>query len=358
MTIKRLRRHWPAVGDIMRGMQPIPTGKLPPELLRELLAKYASCDPRVVIGPGIGQDAAIIDMTDRYLVAKTDPVTFATDEIGWYAVHVNANDVACCGATPRWFLVTLLLPETSTTAEMAESIFAQIADACRELGVSLCGGHTEVTIGLDRPIVVGQMLGEVARDCHLTASGARIGDVLILTKGIAIEGTAIIAREMREALCEVFDGDLVSRCERLLHSPGISVVRDARRALEVGGIHALHDPTEGGVATGLWELAEAAKVGLVIDEQRLPVLPECDALCKHYGLNPLGLIASGSLLISAATQRAPAIIECLRTEGIAATEIGEVVPPEHGCVLRSDNGLDKPLPVFSRDEIARLFGPS
>ena len=158
--------------EIDDDMDPIPIGKLPVHLLRSLIGRHTSSDPRVVVGPGVGEDAAVIDMGDRLLVAKTDPVTFATDEIGWYAVHVNANDIACCGATPQWFLATLWLPEHSTTAELIESIFAQVSDACRALGVSLCGGHTEITYGLDRPIVVGQMLGEADRDEHITTAGA------------------------------------------------------------------------------------------------------------------------------------------------------------------------------------------
>lgn len=336
-------------------MTDIPVGKLPASLLEALLHRYAPNDPRVVEGPGVGKDAAIIDMGDRYLVAKTDPITFADDEIGRYAVHVNANDIACCGATPRWFLATLLLPEHGTTPGMAETIFDQIADACQHLGASLCGGHTEITHGLERPIVVGQMLGEVAPDSYVMASGAKIGDVLILTKGIAVEGTAIIAKEKRDELRSVIsEGDL-DRCARLLHDPGISVVDDARLALEVGGVHALHDPTEGGVATGLWELAQAANVGIVIDELRVPVIDQCQVVCRHLGLDPLGLIASGSLLISAAREKVQAITERLRAAGIDAAEIGDVVSAEQGCSLRSEDGAVRPLPIFSRDEIARLF---
>ena len=333
----------------------LPIGKLPADLLRDLLKKYATTDSRVVVGPGIGQDAAIIDMGDRYLVAKTDPVTFAKKDIGWYAVHVNANDVACCGATPRWYLATLLLPYKSTTAELASSIFGQISDACRELGVSLCGGHTEITYELDRPIVVGQMLGEVARDRFITSSNARIGDSLILTKGIAIEGTAILATEKREALRGVISEAGLDRCANLLHSPGISVVQDARLALQMGGVHAMHDPTEGGIATGLWELAEAAGVGVVVDREKLPILPECDAICRHLGLDPLGLIASGALLIAADRNHNGMIIERLESEGIGATEIGEILSPERGCTLRLTGGVVRPLPVFKRDEIAQVF---
>ena len=339
----------------MTGENVIPVGKLPAHLLQDLFDRYVSRDPRVVVGPGVGEDAAIIEMGDRYLVAKTDPITFATDEIGWYAVHVNANDVACCGAVPRWFLATLLLPEERTTPELAETIFQQIAEACGQLGVSLCGGHTEISYDLARPIVIGQMLGEVAPDAYLTSSGARVGDALILTKGIAVEGTAIIAREKGDELEGVLSEAALGRCARFLHEPGISVVREAQLAIEEGGVDALHDPTEGGVATGLWELAQAAKVGLVVEAARLPLLPECQTLCRHFQLDPLGLIGSGSLLISASEERAPAIVARLESEQIAAAVIGRVVPAEEGCRLRLPDESLRPLPTFPRDEITRLF---
>jgi hydrogenase maturation factor len=330
-------------------------GKLPAKQLKALLARHARADARVLVGPGVGEDAAVIDMGDRCLVAKTDPVTFASDEIGWYAVHVNANDVACCGARPRWFLATLLLPEFETTATLVEAIFEQIAAACDELDVTLCGGHTEITHGLDRPIVIGQMLGEVGHDAIIRGAGARAGDAIILTKGIAVEGTALIAREMPDALAGVMDAQALERCAGFLKSPGISVVRDARLALEAGRVHALHDPTEGGIATGLWELAEAAGLGLRVDESRLPVLPECALMCRHLGLDPLGLIGSGSLLIAAPGEDAPGIVEKLGEASIAATVIGELTGAHEGRRLRSPDGSLVPLPEFPRDELTRLF---
>ncbi len=336
-------------------MTSLPVGKLPTQLLEKMLASYAMDDPRVVVGPRIGEDAAVIDFGDRYLVAKTDPITFATDEIGWYAVNVNANDIACCGATPRWFLATLLLPETGTTAELVESIFAQLAEACRQLGVTLCGGHTEITYGLDRPIIVGQMLGETTPDRLVTSGGAQPGDVLILTKGIAVEGTSLIAREKRSDLTDILSAAEIDRCANFLYQPGIGIVRDAQLALESGGVHALHDPTEGGTATGLWELAQAAEVGVFINEADLPILPECDLLCQHFSIDALGLIASGSLLISAEANKAEAIIERLKSGGIAAAVIGSVVPQQEGCSMRSIDGTLRSLPVFKRDEITRLF---
>ncbi len=338
-------------------MHPLLPGKLPVDLLRRLLASAPTADPRVIVGPRVGVDAAVIEMGDRYLVAKTDPVTFATDDIGWYAVHVNANDVACCGATPRWFLATVLLPEHGATAELAESIFSQLADACRELNVSLCGGHTEITHGLDRPIVVGQMLGEVSPERFVTAAGARVGDVLLVTKAIALEGTSLIAREAPELLAGVFSPEELEHCRSLLRSPGISVVREARLALEAGGVHALHDPTEGGLATGLRELAEASQVGLVVERAAIPVLDECGRICQQLSLDPLGLIASGSLLLAAAPERAEAIEQRLASENLAVARIGQVVPAEQGCTLRRADGRLEPLPVFERDELARLFSP-
>ena len=137
-------------------------GKFPVHLLKRLLAKVDIGDERVLLGPRIGEDAAVLDFGDRVLVAKSDPVTFASHLIGWYAVQVNANDVACAGAVPRWFLATLLVPEHTSEAE-AESIFDQVLEGCTSLGVSLVGGHSEVTAGITRPIVVGCMLGEAEK---------------------------------------------------------------------------------------------------------------------------------------------------------------------------------------------------
>src|SRR5919109_441546 len=176
-------------------MSVLKPGKLPPELLHRLLTSYTRADPRVIVGPAVGEDAAIIDMGDRYLIAKSDPITFATDAIGYYAVVVNANDIATRGGQPKWFLATLLLPERDCTEALVESIFAQVAQACESFGIALIGGHTEVTYGLDRPILSGHMLGEVAPTALVTTGGAQVGDVLLLTKGICLEGASIIARE-------------------------------------------------------------------------------------------------------------------------------------------------------------------
>src|SRR5262249_4883000 len=191
-----------------------------------------------------------------------DPITFASDEIGWYALQVNANDLAVRGARPLWFLATLLLPEGATSDARVENLFADLGDACAELDVALVGGHTEVTAGLTRPIIAGCMLGEVDKERLVITSGAREGDVLLLTKGVPLEGAAILAREHgAEAERRGVPADVVARARDLLHRPGISVLPEARHACRAARVHAMHDPTEGGVATACWELAQAANVG-------------------------------------------------------------------------------------------------
>ncbi len=330
-------------------------GKLPLDLLGELLAQVRTSDPRVVLGPTPGEDAALIDFGDRYLVAKTDPVTFVTDQIGRYLVQVNANDVAVMGATPRWLMATLLLPE-GTSAETARGIFSQLTDACAELGISLAGGHTEITYDLGRPLAVGAMLGEVAKDRVVLTSGALPGDAIIVTKGIAIEGTAILARDASAELASAgVPGELVERAQKLLYSPGISVVRDALTAVDSVRVHSMHDPTEGGLAGGLLEIATAADVGVAIDRDRVPVLPECQALCDALGLDPLGLIASGALLATVARGDAAALIGALAEQDIESWDIGVVTEADQGLTMKT-GGIVSELPRFERDELPRYLG--
>ena len=329
-------------------------GKLPLELLSELLDRVGSDDPRVVLGPRPGEDAALIDMGDRYLVAKSDPITFATELIGWYLVQVNSNDLAVMGATPRWLLATVLLPE-GTRPDAVRAVFEQLREACSTLGVSLVGGHTEVTYGLPRPLAVGALLGEVDKEDVVLTAGARPGDAAVLTKGVAIEGTAILAREARDELVEAgLDAGMVDRASRLLFDPGISVVGDAAVARAAADVHSMHDPTEGGLATALREMCEAAGVGVLVDGDAIPVLPESRTVCRALGLDPLGLIASGALLATVSPEEAPALVAALERESIAAGVIGRVTVPEEGLRLRTGNGI-RELPAFDRDELARFF---
>src|SRR6516164_9195618 len=329
----------------------LPVGKLPPEHLRSLLRHLPKHDPRLLIGPQIGEDAAVIDAGDRYLVVATDPITFATDHIRRSAVHVNANDVAVLGAPPLWFFVVMLLPENHTTPELAETIIADVKTTCEELGVTLGGGHTEITQGLDRPILVGQMLGEVAPTRLVRKTRIAVGDLILLTRGVAIEGTAILAREKSERLRGRVDTDLLARAVRFLIEPGISVVNAALAAANVGEVlHAMHDPTEGGLAMGLFELVAPAGLGLRVIREHIPVFSETDAICRALSLDPLRLLASGALLIATAPDGVDSVLRAVKATGVPAVVIGEVRPLSEGITIVT-NGKFEPLAPAVRDEI-------
>jgi hydrogenase maturation factor len=331
----------------------LPVGKLRGDFLAGLFQKHVTLDERVVLGPRVGEDAAVLDLGDRYLVATTDPITFVTEDLGWYALVVNANDLAVRGAAPRWFLATCLLPEGQTTEASVEELFGQLGAACRELGVSLVGGHTEVTHGLDRPLVIGTMLGEVAKDRLVTTGGARPGDALLLTKGVPLEGTSIIARlRATELRARGYEDAWLERARGYLAR--LSVVPEALLAADLAPVHAMHDPTEGGLATALWELADAAGVGLAIEAARIPILPEGRRLCAEFGLDPLGTIASGALLIALAPADAGVVLHAFAREQIDCAFIGRVVPREAGVTLATGRQV-RPLPQFPQDEITRLF---
>ena len=330
-------------------------GKLPNDMLAELLARVQRRDPRVIVGPGIGRDAAVIDQGGpRLLVAKSDPITFATDLIGWYAVHINANDVACMGARPAWFLATVLLPQ-GADPELARSIFDQLLEACRGLGIELVGGHTEITYRLERPIVVGALLGEVERERLVNPEAARPGDALLLTKGIAIEGTAVLAREAGTALERLgVPPSALEEAKGYIFDPGISVVREAMAACDAVRVHAMHDPTEGGLATALYELAEASGLGLTVQEDAIEVLPLTGAICEAEGLDPLGLLASGSLLLVVAEEDCRRALAAIEASGVTVRRIGRLVSTEEGVIMEG-HGQRKTVPRFARDEVARFL---
>lgn len=333
----------------------LPIGKLRPEKLAEILGKYVKLDEDVVIGPRVGEDAAAVSVGGEIVVVTTDPITFVSEDLGWYVVNVNANDIAVMGARPRWFLLCLLIDEGSTE-ESIEEIFSQVEEACEELSVSLIGGHTEITYGLDRPIAVGQMIGVVKGGRVVSSSGAVPGDIVILTKGIPIEATSIIAREKWDILLEMGYGrEMLERAKGFLRRPGISVVRDALIACEAGEVHAMHDPTEGGLSTGIWELVTASGTGAVVYEERIKIFPESIALCKEFGIDPLGAISSGALLIAAGAKDADRIMVALRREGIDCEAIGEIVEDTGMVRLVRGTGDVEELRKFERDEIAKLF---
>ena len=335
-------------------MNYFPIGKLDYRLLEKLLNLNPIKDPRIIVGPRIGEDAAVIDFGKKYLVAKTDPITFTTHRIGWYAVNVNANDIAAMGATPKWFLATLLLPEGKTNAKLATQIFRDIITSTQALNITLCGGHTEISYKIDRPIVVGHMLGEVEKDKLVVNAHAKPGDDLLLTKGIAIEGTAIIAREKAVIIKKKFGERFLKRAQAFIDKPGLSVVADALLANKAAQIHAMHDPTEGGLATGIMELAMASGTGVVIDAEKIPCYEETEQICKFFNIQPVGLIASGALLIALDPKDTKKVIAILAKNGIVCNPIGKLTKKSEGLKLFTKGKLVK-MPTFKVDEIAKVL---
>ncbi len=340
------------LAEVVRLGLPLPAGKLPNDLLARYLAGLAAAD-EVIVAPGVGEDVAALDIRgDEVLAVHGDPITLATGDVGRWAVLVNANDIAAAGATPRWLLTTVLLP-LGTTGSQALALLGDIGDAAAAEGVALIGGHTEVTDAVTRAVVSSTMLGTVRRADLRDKRGARTGDEVILTKGVAVEGTALLARELRPRLAALgMREEELRACARLLEQ--VSVVPEARIATGFAGVRALHDVTEGGLATALRELAAATGRGVVVRREWIPVLPETRRLCDLLGADPLGLIGSGSLLVCCRPEESAALLAALRAAGIAAVVIGSLGEPGARVTAR-ERGRPAPWPAFAADEAARLL---
>ncbi len=322
-------------------------GKLPRDVLEELLSVLGDfSDPSLVLGPGEGLDAAVVRLGDKTLVMASDPVTGAGEGAGFYAVHVNANDVAVLGAKPRWMLVTILLPEGSDR-DLPVKIEKDIKRAAEELCVTVVGGHTEVTPGIRNPIVSGAMIGTV-RGRLVLPNGAREGDAIVMTKWAGLEGTSIIARERRKELQEVLGKELVERAASF--SDMISVVKEALLAAELGA-RAMHDPTEGGLANGLHEMADSSGLGFRVFADRIPVREETLKICDLYGLDPLSLLGSGSLLAAVPKSLLRGVLDGLKRIGVKATAIGEFTGEERVIVTREG---EREMPRPESDEIWKI----
>ena len=333
----------------------IPPGKLPACQLREFLHGVQKLDSSVLVGPAIGEDAAVIDVgASDLVVVASDPITFADADLGTHVLAVNGNDLAVMGAEPRWLLTTVLMPE-GTVVDEVRTLMSGIDAACAAEKVTLVGGHTEVTRSVRSPIVIGTLLGTVAPDKLVQTSGAEPSDVLILAGEIAIEGTAILARDYDSALrAQGVNSDDILEAAKWLTVPGISVRTLARALRESIDVHSMHDPTEGGIVATLHELAEAADVGLIVDRDAVPVLPACRRICDVLGLDPYALLASGALLAAVPASSVDESVAVLHAAGASASVIGQVAPVDEGRTW-TINGRSRLLPEVSRDELARYL---
>ena len=305
------------------------------------------------LGPAAGEDAAVAAAgSEPRLVLAADPITFPSADPGWHAVIVNANDVAATGGESRWFLAQVLVPP-GTTEDRLTAIAEGIRRGCEEVGATAAGGHTEITSAVGREVVAGTMVGVATAEWIKPSGGAREGDMLVVTKGIAIEATAIVAAEREEEVRRVFGDDFQRRAAGFLTDPGISVVEEARIAAGLVEVHAMHDVTEGGVATAVREMADAADLGAVLAEAEIPRFYESKRLMTHFGLDILGAIGSGALLIACAEPETGELLDRLKEAGTPGYVIGRFLRRSSGMQLLRGS-VRRDLPVFDADELTRL----
>jgi hydrogenase maturation factor len=323
------------------------TGKLPTELLADLLGELPPLPPEVRLGARIGEDACGIDVTEGTLVVAADPITLTAEDAARLAVLVNGNDVAVSGARPRWFLAVVLVPP-GTPESTLRALFAALHTTASEMGVAVVGGHTEVTPAVGQPVVVGQMLGLTERGAIVTTGGFAAGDAIVQVRRAPIEGAAVLAGAAADGLVSL-DDDVLAAARVALDDPGISLVEPALLAVELGA-KALHDPTEGGLLGGLWEMAAAAGVRIRVDRGAVLWFEPGVRVCEAVGCDPWSTLASGTLLAAFPRDRADEAVAALGARGHEVAVIGTA---EEGAGV---NGVDgAPLAWPERDEVARLL---
>jgi hydrogenase expression/formation protein HypE len=328
--------------------RPFAVGKVPPEtLIRTVYSHIGKRNPRLLLGPGIGRDVAAVK-NNPILILTTDPITGTSSRIGEHSVYVNANDVATAGAKPVWYLCTILLPPGSNERTLSD-IMKGIDRASRKLGITVARGHTEATKGLDRPIIAGFMIGE-KKGKLLRAENARAGDIILLTKTAGIEGTAIIASDHSQRLKQV-PTQTLRKARRF--SQQINVVPEALILSKIPGVRVLHDPTEGGVMNGCWELGEASHLGVELWADKIPVAQVTKIICSKLRLEPLKLMSSGCLLAVIDPRSAARTVSALRKIRVSVTAIGRMRPKTEGRKYTL-NGRTATLVAVPRDELYKL----
>jgi len=308
-------------------------------------------DPDVLVGPSYGEDAAIIKVGERIMVVHSNPITGAIKSIGWLAVHIACNDIAVRGARPRWILPIIYLPFKAAEKDI-DKITEQIDLAAKELGVMIVGGHTEYTYGLERVMIAMTAIGICQDNKYVITGGARPGDLVLMTKAAAIEGTSILASDFEKILKERGVPDkVIERCKEFIKE--ISVVKEALLLSKVG-VNSMHDPTEGGIIAGLAEIAYASKVLIKVWEEKIPIRRETRIVCEALEIDPLRLISSGVLIATIPFEIAEEGISLLKEHGIECNIIGEVKEGEGLLVVRRSGLVEKYGP-YVEDELLKIW---
>lgn len=319
----------------MNERTPVPVGKLPPQILQKSILSFSGFNrPEVLVGPGVGEDACIIDLPgDRYTVVASDPIVGASEGAGTLLVHVNVNDIACKGGDPGYFMVTLIIP-VSMGLHFAEKIMSEIDAVCRDLKIAVIGGHTEFTDRYDKPVIVGTAVGTTP--FLYKAESIVPGDVLIMTKHAGLEGMSILANDRPDLISPVVSDEelkeILSWVSDLSVYPESIVVRD--------NVKFMHDPTEGGLKGGLAEIARLSNLDINLDHDSVTVHPLTKRVQKHLGFDVFHLISSGVMVMVVDKEKSSLVLDKLRKSGIQASAIGRMVPRDEGnCELTSEEEL-------------------
>ncbi len=307
-------------------------GKVPETILkRSVFKQIKHRREEVLVRPGVGRDCSVLAVgPDEVIVLSTDPITGAVNDIGTLAVHITTNDIASSGAEPIGIMLSIILPE-GTKEEYLRSMMQEIEQACEDLGIEVLGGHTEVAVAVNQPIVTVTGVGKMNKEDITTAEGLKPSQELVMTKWAGLEGTAILAKEKEQELLTRYTKDYLEGANQFL--AGISIIKEARIGRRVG-VSAMHDVTEGGVFGALWELGSASGVGMEVDLKKIPVRQETIEICEFFDLNPYMLISSGCLLM--ATDYGNELVEELRKEGIPAAVIGRVTEGNDRVIINGE----------------------
>ena len=292
-------------------------GKLQPDILKKSVLDYSGASrDDLIIGGGIGEDAALIKVPEGILTAASDPVVGASKNSGALLVHINANDVACKGADPSWLIVTLIIPE-KFGVKMVEDIMSEIHETCLKMNIAIAGGHTEFTDRYNQPVISGTMLGITRREMSL--SKIHEGDLILVTGHAGLEGMSIIAHDRPDLFNNIFDSNelniIRSWSENFSIVPAAGILRDYASYM--------HDPTEGGLNGALYEISLASNFGIDLDKNSIPINELTKRAAKELNFEPLNLISSGMLIASIPPDKIKQAQENLNNAGIKSSVIGK-----------------------------------
>lgn len=333
-------------------------GKPPPSRLNQLIKNsLGKHSEKILVGAGPGLDAAVIDLGDGQVMAVAEDPIFPApklplDLMGWFTVHIGASDVAVTGVKPEFMTYTLLMPPESSENE-AKTIIHSISDAAKELNISIVGGHTGWYSTVVVPIIGGVAVWGFANNNQwISPGGAKEGDIILMTKGPAIEAAALLAVLYRDKLTDKLELSVLDQlCSR---TDQITVVDDALTAFAAGGVHAMHDATEGGVLGGLWEMSAASGLALHADVDANPIPEDIAQLAEALDFDPWYAISEGTLLAAVAPESVDNIQYEWDKKGIANFVLGQFTKSQADITITRD-GKTMALKEPDKDPFWELF---